>query len=641
MKLRRASTYVLLLISIFVAASAVSSQPNFVLIFIDDMGYGDIGPYGSKLNRTPQLDRMAEEGMLLTSFYASPVCSASRAQVMTGSYAPRVSVPGVFFPQGPKGLNRKENTVAELLQKEGYATMCVGKWHLGDQPEFLPTNHGFDHYYGIPYSNDMNRKALKDGRNVCPLLRDDKVEELLDGEGQTRVTEQYTTEAVKFIKARRDKPFFLYFAHTAVHVPIYSGKRFQGKSKNGRYGDWVEEIDWSVGEVLEALKESGADENTLVVFTSDNGPWASKGSDGGVSTPLRGAKGGTLEGGVRVPTIARWPGRIAKGSRCDAIAGNIDFLPTFVSLAGGQVPAKPRIDGRDISGLLLGKTTKTPHEAWFYYKGTQLKAVRQGSWKLALAPQSLGMGLKERPKDLLVKEARLYNLDEEIGEVTNLAGRHPEVVERLQSLAEAMRADIGDGKAGPGVRPVGQVENPVMLYPAEARNRGKKVKKAAAGKPVDLSKLKVGDVVASASAPQVAGPSFSIRCRATSATPDGVLLAHGGSAVGYAIYLKEGELVFAVRTGTSAIRRAKAKVRINREMLIQADLSQKGSMTISTSHAGEGEMIHNVKLLNRHPQEDFCLGHDDKNPVDPEAPKGRWKGTIRDLKIIAGGARKR
>jgi len=623
------------------SASAASHQPNFVLIFIDDMGYGDIGPYGSKLNRTPHLDRMAEEGMLLTSFYAAPVCSASRAQVMTGSYAPRVSVPGVFFPAGPKGLNPKENTVAELLKEAGYATMCVGKWHLGDQPEFLPTNHGFDHYYGIPYSNDMNRRSLKDGRNVCPLLRDDKVEELLDGEGQTRVTEQYTKEAVKFIKAKRDKPFFLYFAHTAVHVPIFPGKRFQGKSKNGRYGDWIEEIDWSVGELMKALKASGADEDTLVVFTSDNGPWASKGSDGGVATPLRGSKGGTLEGGVREPTIARWPGKIAKGSRCDAVAGNIDFLPTFVSLAGGKVSAEPKIDGRDISGLLLGWTTKSPHEAWFYYKGTQLKAVRQGPWKLALSPQSLGMGIKERPQDLLGKEVRLYNLDEEIGEVTNVAAENPEVVGRLQALAETMRADIGDGKTGPGVRPAGQVDNPVMLYPAEERRRGKNVKKAQAGKPVDWDLLKVGDVIAPASAPRISGQAFSIRCTVSSATPDGVLLAHGGSAVGYAIYLKDGELVFAVRSGTSAVHRARAKVRLNREMQIQADLSKKGTLMISTSHAGEGEMINGVKLINRHPQEDFCVGHDNKNPVDPEAPRARWKGVIQDLKVTVGNAAKK
>ena len=617
------------------ALHAKERRPNFVLIFIDDMGYGDIGPYGSKLNRTPHLDRMAEEGMLLTSFYAAPVCSASRAQVMTGSYAPRVSVPGVFFPQGAKGLNPKENTVAELLKQAGYATMCVGKWHLGDQPEFLPTNHGFDHYYGIPYSNDMNRKSLKDGRNVCPLLRDDKVEELLDGEGQTRVTEQYTEEAVRFIKTKRDELFFLYFAHTAVHVPIFPGKRFQGKSRNGGYGDWVEEIDWSVGEVMRALKASGADENTLVVFTSDNGPWASEGSNGGVATPLRGSKGGTLEGGVREPTIARWPGKVPAGSRCDAIAGNIDFLPTFVALAGGDVPATPKIDGRDISGLLLGKSSESPHEAWFYYKGTQLKAVRQGAWKLGLSPQSLGMGIKERPEDLQVKGPRLYNLDEEIGEVTNVADKHPAVVKRLLELADKMRADIGDGQAGPGVRPAGQVENPVMLYPAEARNRAKK---AQAGKPVNWDSLKLGDVIGPASAPRIAGQPISIRCAVSSASPDGILLAHGGSAVGYAIYLKKGELVFAVRTSSTVVHRAKAKVQFNREMLVQADLSRKGALMISTGHAGEGERIHDAKLINRHPQEDFCVGHDNKNPVDPEAPRTRWKGVISHLKVTVGNA---
>ena len=263
------------------AAAAPASKPNFVIIYIDDMGYSDIGPFGSTKNRTPQLDRMAREGMKLTSFYAAPVCSVSRAQVMTGCYGQRVSVQGVFFPAGKNGLNPKENTIAELLKKQGYATACIGKWHLGDQPEFLPTNHGFDYYYGIPYSNDMNRKSSKTGESVCPLLKNDKVFKLLDGEGQSHVTREYTEEAVKFIHENKERPFFVYLPHTAVHVPIYPGKEFQGKSMNGRYGDWVEELDWSAGAILQALRELKLDRKTLVIFTSDNGPWLSKGADGG------------------------------------------------------------------------------------------------------------------------------------------------------------------------------------------------------------------------------------------------------------------------------------------------------------------------------------------------------------------------
>ena len=306
------------------AARCEAAPPNLVLIFIDDMGYGDIGPFGSTLNRTPNLDRMAVEVVKLTSFYAAPVCSASRAQLLTGCYAPRVSVPGVFFPAGPKGLHPDERTVAEYLCELGYATTCIGKWHLGDQPSFLPTRQGFEHYFGIPYSNDMQRNSLEDGRRVVPLLRDDRVAELLDDEGQRRVTREYTEEAVKFIEEHTDKPFFLYLPHTAMHVPLFPHQDFVGKSQNGTYGDWVEEVDWSVGQVLDALRGNQLEKNTLVLFTSDNGPWASRGKDGGVAGPLRGSKGCTLEGGVREPTIAWWPGQIAAGSTCDAVAGTID-----------------------------------------------------------------------------------------------------------------------------------------------------------------------------------------------------------------------------------------------------------------------------------------------------------------------------
>ena len=377
-----------------------AAPPNLVLIFIDDMGYGDIGPYGSTLNRTPNLDRMAAEGLKMTSFYAAPVCSASRAQLLTGCYAPRVSVPGVFFPAGPKGLHPDERTVAEYLRELGYATTCIGKWHLGDQPAFLPTRQGFDHYFGIPYSNDMQRNSLDDGRRVVPLLRDDRVAELLEDEGQRRVTREYTAEAVKFIDEHTDKPFFLYLPHTAMHVPLFPHQDFVGKSQNGTYGDWVEEVDWSVGQVLDALRRNRLEKNTLVLFTSDNGPWASRGKDGGVAGPLRGSKGCTLEGGVREPTIAWWPGQIAAGSTCDAVAGTIDVLPTFVSLADGKISDDVKIDGRDITPLLLGQSTESPHEAWYYYQGTRLQAVRSGPWKLAIAPQSLGMGIKEKPADL-------------------------------------------------------------------------------------------------------------------------------------------------------------------------------------------------------------------------------------------------
>ncbi len=269
-------TALLFLVSFFMGYAAEAVRPNLVLIYIDDMGYGDIGPFGSSKNRTPRLDQMARDGMKLTSFYAAPVCSVSRAQVMTGCYGPRVSVPGVFFPAGRSGLNPEEDTIAEQLRELGYATACIGKWHLGDQPAFLPTHHGFDYYYGIPYSNDMNRKSKATGLSVCPVLRNDKVLKLIEPEGQSDITREYTEEVLAFIRKHKDHPFFVYLPHTAVHVPVFPGKDFAGKSRNGRYGDWVEELDWSTGALLDGLKELGLEKNTLVIFTSDNGPWLSK-----------------------------------------------------------------------------------------------------------------------------------------------------------------------------------------------------------------------------------------------------------------------------------------------------------------------------------------------------------------------------
>jgi len=275
------------------AYAAQPARPNIVIIFIDDMGYGDIGPFGATKQRTPNLDRMAREGMKLTSFYAAPVCSVSRAQLLTGCYGARVSVPGVYSPGGKNGLNPKEITIAERLKERGYATTMIGKWHLGDQPEFLPTRQGFDHYFGVPYSNDMQKKAKATGQRVVPLLRDGQVAELLTDEQQSRLVERYTDEAVKFIRESKDRPFFLYLAHNAVHTPIHPGTNFAGKSANGRFGDWVEETDWSVGRVLDTLRELKLDGRTLVVFTSDNGPWLIRGADGGSAGPLRGGKGST------------------------------------------------------------------------------------------------------------------------------------------------------------------------------------------------------------------------------------------------------------------------------------------------------------------------------------------------------------
>jgi arylsulfatase A-like enzyme len=627
-----------LCIAVFAAHAADSppAKPNVVLIFIDDMGYGDIGPFGSTKNRTPNLDRMAREGMKLTSFYAAPVCSVSRAQVITGCYGQRVSIPGVFGPGGRNGINKDEHTVAELMKAQGYATMCIGKWHLGDQPEFLPTRHGFDRYFGLPYSNDMMKKAKVNGQLVVPLVRDDKMIELLTGDDQDRLTARYTDEAVKFITENKDRPFFLYVPHSAVHTPIHPGEKFRDKSKNGRYGDWVEEVDWSVGRVLDTLRELKLAENTLVMFSSDNGPWLVKGKDGGEAGPLRGGKGSTWEGGVREPTLAWWPGKIAPGSVCDAIAGNIDFLPTFVKLAGGTVPADRKIDGKDISPLLLDRTKESPHEARYYYSGYKLQAVRVGPWKLAIAPQNESMGKGGPAVPASLDKPRLYNLDQEIGEQTDIAAAHPDVVARLKALAVKIAAEHGDGKPGPEVRPAGSVENPVTLYPTEDGGKKaaqKKAGKAAnAGKPVSLDAMKIGDVLDGAQAPQVAGHPITITCEVETKARDGVIVAHGGSAVGYALYLKAGHFVFAVHTGSHDITRITSPAEIVEKTSVAARLARDGAMTLTV----DGKQITEGKTdgpLNRQPQEAFCVGHDDGKPVDAYDGKALFQGTIRNLRF--------
>jgi arylsulfatase A-like enzyme len=363
--------------------------------------------------------------------------------------------------------------VAGLLKQQRYVTMAIGKWHLGDQPEFLPTRRGFDHYLGLPYSNDMGGPANASSRTTkkenagdakprppLPLVRDEKVVEA--PAKQDTLTARYTEEAIKFIIANQDHPFFLYLPHSAVHVPLHPGAAFRGKSANGRYGDWVEEVDWSVGRVLDTLRERKLAERTLVLFTSDNGPWLTQGTNGGVAGPLHGGKGTTWEGGVREPTIAWWPGKIASHSACDAPMSEMDVLPTFEKLAGGHVPKERKIDGKDIWPLLSGQTTTSPHEALFYFNGIKLEAMRSGPWKLAIAPQGTGL-----PKDAAepVKHTgpRLYNLATDIGELNDLAAQNPEVVARLQKCIEQMDADLGVNGEGPGVRPPDRVANPQPL----------------------------------------------------------------------------------------------------------------------------------------------------------------------------------
>lgn len=625
-----------LLMALLLSAAAHARTPNVVVIFIDDLGYGDIGPFGATKQRTPHLDRMAKEGMKLTSFYATPVCSVSRAQMMTGCYGARVSVPGVYFPGQSVGLNPSEVTVAERLKEKGYATQIIGKWHLGDQPEFLPTRQGFDHYLGIPYSNDMLKKSAETKVPVVPLLRDEKVVELMDGDAQSRLVELYTKEAVDFIGRNKDRPFYLYFAHNAVHTPIHPGAAFAGKSQNGRFGDWVEEVDWSVGQVLDALRSQGLDKDTLVVFTSDNGPWLIKGADGGSAGPLRGGKGSTWEGGVRVPTLAWWPGRVPAGAVNDAVAATIDLLPTFVSLAGGTVPASPVIDGRDITPILLGQSKESAREAHFYFSGYELQAVRQGRWKLALVPQPED-NKKKGPK--VAAGLRLYDLDAEIGEQTDVAARHPEVVAKLKALADKMAAEIG-GKEPPARRPAGEVKGAKTLYPTVdyvpndvKKTDAKAAAKKPAAKPVALAQAKAGDAIASASAPQVGQKAFTVSVAVETAQRDAVIVAQGG-LIGHALYLKGGRVAFAVRHGADEVVEILSAAEVKGSFTVTASLAADGAMKLVV--AGQDAVTGKAKgLLPRQPAEDFCVGHDNGKPVGLYGKVIALQGSVAGLSLTA------
>ena len=447
-----------------------AERPNVVVIFADDLGYADVGPFGSDVP-TPNLDRLAAEGRTFTSFYvAQGVCSASRTALLTGCYSNRVGIQGALGPRAKAGIHDDEWTLAEVLKTRGYATAAFGKWHLGDAPRFLPTRHGFDEYLGLPYSNDMwpRHPTAGDKYPPLPLIEGDKVVDPdVTAEEQAQLTTRYTERAVDFIARRKDGPFFLYVPHAMPHVPLYVSEKFRGKSGRGVHGDVVMEIDWSVGEILAALERHGLDGRTLVVFTSDNGPWLSYGDHAGSAGPLREGKGTTWEGGVRVPMIARWPGRIPAGTSCDEPAATIDLLPTLARLAGvEELPQPHPIDGKDVWPLLADEPdAKCPHKAYYFYWGNELQAVRSGRWKLHFphayrALQRGGSGGRPGPYVEKRIELSLYDLESDVGETTDVAAEHPEVVERLKALAESMRDDLGDsltGRKGRGVRAPGRL----------------------------------------------------------------------------------------------------------------------------------------------------------------------------------------
>jgi arylsulfatase A len=448
---------------------AAQRLPNFIIVYADDLGYADIGPF-SELPRarrpvTPHLDRMAAEGVRLTSFYvAQAVCSASRAALLTGSYSNRVSISGALNHTADYGLNLDETTIAEILKGRGYATAMFGKWHLGHRVPFLPLHQGFDEYLGLPYSNDMwpRHPQQKDFYPDLPLIEGDRVVKL--DPDQSQLTTMYADRAVRFIERHRDTPFFLYVATTMPHVPLFVSSKYNGRTGRGVYGDVIAELDWAVGRILDAVKRAGVDNDTLVIFTSDNGPWLSYGNHGGSTGSLREGKGTAFEGGVRVPFVARWPGRIPKSAASGAAAMTIDLLPTIAKLAGAEPPAGRIIDGRDLWPVLSGtKAAGPPHDALYFYWGQELHAVRSGQWKLHLphpyqSLESAGAdGLPGKYGQRTI-ELSLYDLEADPSETRNLAAEKPDVVASLMAYVERAREDLGDSlvkRRGKNVRPAG------------------------------------------------------------------------------------------------------------------------------------------------------------------------------------------
>lgn len=466
---------------VFTMGILAQSPPNFIIIFTDDQGYEDLGCYGSPNIKTPNIDRMAAEGVRFTSFYAAPFCGPSRAALLTGCYPPRNRMAFNHNPEAKTGLNHDEITIADMLKPLGYATMCIGKWHLGDHLQFLPPHHGFDQFYGLPYSNDMwplnprmpfgdppdpRHIAIKERVKMTGFANSDRplapnqkfgvplylyrnLTVLGVNTDQAWFVADYTREALQFIETNKDRPFFIYLAHNMPHVPLFASEAFLGKSERGLYGDVIEEIDWGVGQVLDKLKELGLDDNTLVIFTSDNGPWLQYGIDGGSAGPLRAGKGTVYEGGMRVPGIMRWPGKIPAGHETGEVAATMDLLPTFARLAGGSLPDDRVIDGRDIWPLMVNlRNAKSPHETFYYFGGSRgfdsppsLRGIREGNWKLHFSFRGGPM----RPTEL-------YNLETDLGESNNLIEQHSQLVARLEAKAKSFLEDFNANR-----RPIGRV----------------------------------------------------------------------------------------------------------------------------------------------------------------------------------------
>tara|TARA_B100000686_G_scaffold16470_1_gene15383 strand:+ start:3332 stop:4765 length:1434 start_codon:yes stop_codon:yes gene_type:complete len=474
--------YFLLLLTFSISCNNIRKEtlPNIVIIFMDDLGYGDISNFGAINYKTPNIDKMANDGMLFTNFYsAQAVCSASRAGLLTGTYPNRIGISGALMPYSTNGIHEDEKTIAEILKEKGYSTGIFGKWHLGHHKKFLPNNHGFDTYLGIPYSNDMwpvdfDGNQIADTSNwrkksypQLPLIKDlEKAREIKTLDDQAILTTLYTEKSVEFIKKNKDNPFFLYLPHSMPHVPIAVSEKFLGKSKQGLYGDLMMEIDWSVGEIIRSLKENNILNNTLVVFTSDNGPWLNFGNHAGSTGGLREGKGTSFEGGQRVPTVMMWPDVIPKGKIANQLSSTIDLLPTIAHITGGKLP-EHKIDGVNIFDILNGGEEEPRDHFFYYYGNNNLEAVRKDNWKLILPhssrsykgvlPKNDGHG---GPYSRIETGLELYNLRRDPGEEYDVITLYPDVTKELLDLAEIARSDMGDnltGRKGSNIRKSGKL----------------------------------------------------------------------------------------------------------------------------------------------------------------------------------------
>ena len=465
---------VLLALAIALNSQAQKRPPNIVVIFMDDMGYADIGPFGAKAYPTPHLNRMAKEGRKFTDFYVTQaVCSASRAGLLTGCYNVRVGILGALGPKSTHGINANEITLAEICKQKDYATACYGKWHLGHHKKFLPMQHGFDDYFGLPYSNDMwpyhpgvmhlpMAERLKKWTHLPLIDGNSVINPKVTGADQEQLTTQYTERAVQFIEKNKDNPFLVYLPHSMVHVPLYVSEKFKGKSGTGLFGDVMMEVDWSVGQILNTLRRHNLENNTLVIFTSDNGPWLSYGDHAGSAKPLREGKGTMFDGGCRASTLMWWPGTIPAGSVCKTPAMTVYILPTVAELIGAKLP-EHKIDGKSIVKLINGTSSKSPQEAYYFYYGKQLQAIRMGKWKLHFPHNYRTMAGKPGGKGGIPTKysqskigLSLFDLDKDIGETTDVKDKYPEIATKMQKLGEVMRAELGDNRSkGDGQRKPG------------------------------------------------------------------------------------------------------------------------------------------------------------------------------------------